>query len=177
DLENATRDMLDSSLMSLNAPIHDNFLRMQDLKFTLIALDSELRIAHASGLISAEFLSVFLNETDSVVRTLRRYMQADKGNILAEQEIIKETQPKKSAIGLRKQSKLSQHESSGIVELPRRDRILEVIKDKGEASIKDVSEVVTDCSEKTIQRELINLIKDNLIIREGERRWSKYKAV
>ena len=59
----------------------------------------------------------------------------------------------------------------------RKDRILDIIKDKGEATIKDISSNVTDCSEKTIQRELIDLIKDNIILRDGERRWSKYKMV
>jgi DeoR/GlpR family transcriptional regulator of sugar metabolism len=55
--------------------------------------------------------------------------------------------------------------------------VLNVIRDKGNATIKDIIEVVKDCSEKTIQRELIVLIKDGIIIREGERRWSKYRLV
>jgi predicted HTH transcriptional regulator len=57
----------------------------------------------------------------------------------------------------------------------RRERILSIIKDKGEATIKDVSSVITDCSEKTIQRELMSLISEGVLVKEGERRWSIYK--
>ncbi|MEK7612577.1 MAG: hypothetical protein AAB449_00295 [Patescibacteria group bacterium] len=45
------------------------------------------------------------------------------------------------------------------------------------ASIKDIVKIVTDCSEKTIQRELGYLIDQGLIKKEGERRWSVYVAV
>jgi hypothetical protein len=48
-----------------------------------------------------------------------------------------------------------------------------VLKNQG-VSIKDISSVVTDCSEKTIQRELAELIRQGLITKTGERRWSIY---
>jgi len=54
--------------------------------------------------------------------------------------------------------------------------ILDVIKQNKGISIKGISAVVRDCSEKTIQRELGTLIEKGLVIREGERRWSIYKA-
>ena len=57
---------------------------------------------------------------------------------------------------------------------PRAEQILSVIKDKKSASIKDIAAAVTDCSEKTIQRELIQLIEEGLVKRVGERRWSLY---
>ncbi len=59
----------------------------------------------------------------------------------------------------------------------RKESILAIIRARGVVSIKDISDSITDCSEKTIQRELIELIKDNIIIKEGERRWSKYKLI
>ena len=42
---------------------------------------------------------------------------------------------------------------------------------------KDVSAVIKDYSSKTIQRELLNLIRQGLIRKEGERRWSVYTAI
>lgn len=48
-----------------------------------------------------------------------------------------------------------------------------VLQSKG-VSIKDISSVVKDCSEKTIQRELTELIKQGRIQKVGERRWSLY---
>ncbi len=57
----------------------------------------------------------------------------------------------------------------------RRDSILAVLNNKGGGlTIKDVSDVVKGCSEKTIQRELQELIQEGILRKEGERRWSKY---
>lgn len=56
----------------------------------------------------------------------------------------------------------------------RIDRIKTVLEAKGEATIKDIAEVITDCSEKTIQRDLNSLIDAGEVIRHGERRWSRY---
>lgn len=59
----------------------------------------------------------------------------------------------------------------------RQNTILSLIKKKGELTIKDISEVIKDCSEKTIQRELISFISKGIVKRIGERRWSKYSLV
>jgi DNA-binding transcriptional ArsR family regulator len=56
----------------------------------------------------------------------------------------------------------------------RRESILSLIKDKKEVTIKDISSQISDCSEKTIQRELIALLKDKIIEKAGEKRWSRY---
>lgn len=57
----------------------------------------------------------------------------------------------------------------------RRDQVLSVIDAKGKVTIKDVASVISDCSEKTIQRELALLVSDGVVKREGERRWSTYQ--
>lgn len=59
----------------------------------------------------------------------------------------------------------------------RQNTILALIKKKKELTIKDISEVIKDCSEKTIQRELISFIEAGVLKRTGERRWSKYSLV
>lgn len=61
--------------------------------------------------------------------------------------------------------------------LDRREAILSVIKNKGTASIKDISTVIRTVSEKTIQRELIALIALGEVAKSGERRWSTYSLV
>jgi DeoR/GlpR family transcriptional regulator of sugar metabolism len=52
--------------------------------------------------------------------------------------------------------------------------VLEFIKGHNNISIKDIALNINGCSEKTIQRELINLINDGKIKKTGERRWSRY---
>ena len=56
----------------------------------------------------------------------------------------------------------------------RREAILSVIRDKKKARIKDISTHIRTVSEKTIQRELLALIKAGVVLKEGERRWSAY---
>lgn len=56
----------------------------------------------------------------------------------------------------------------------RREAILSVIKNKGKASIKDISTVMRGVSEKTVQRELFALIASGTILKRGVRRWSTY---
>ncbi len=59
----------------------------------------------------------------------------------------------------------------------RRSKILALFKSKDKLSIRDVVGQVNGCSEKTIQRELLALVRDGLLHKEGERRWSIYSKV
>ncbi len=59
-------------------------------------------------------------------------------------------------------------------DISRRQKIVDLIKMKGEVSIKDISDNFFDCSEKTIQRELITLVEEGVLAKVGERRWSRY---
>jgi hypothetical protein len=72
----------------------------------------------------------------------------------------------------------SMHQKSSIA--PKNDRqkvIVDTIKEKGELSIKDLTDVIHGCSEKTIQRELISLVSDGVLSKTGERRWSRYSLM
>lgn len=58
----------------------------------------------------------------------------------------------------------------------RKEMILKTFKEskKTALSIKDIEEFVKDCSEKTIQRQLIDMVKSGVLEKQGERRWSTY---
>lgn len=56
----------------------------------------------------------------------------------------------------------------------RQNIIMNLLKKKKDLTIKDIAQTIKDCSEKTIQRELIALINSNIIKKTGERRWSRY---
>ena len=71
----------------------------------------------------------------------------------------------------------SNHLKMSLRNIPeRKDRILAVFKQTGKKllTINDFSGFIKDCSEKTIQRQLLDLVKDNVLQKEGERRWSRY---
>jgi hypothetical protein len=56
----------------------------------------------------------------------------------------------------------------------RREEILAVVREKKEVSVKDVCNLISGCSEKTIQRELLALVSSGVLKKTGEKRWSKY---
>ncbi|MEX0930211.1 MAG: hypothetical protein WDZ79_00890 [Candidatus Paceibacterota bacterium] len=56
----------------------------------------------------------------------------------------------------------------------RQSVILHLIKNKGEVGVKDVAEVVSNCSEKTLQRELMALVDEGVLQKTGKRRWTRY---
>lgn len=57
----------------------------------------------------------------------------------------------------------------------RKADILALFSQKDKISIKDAVQSVVGVSEKTIQRDLLSLVAEGVLIKEGERRWSTYK--
>ena len=59
----------------------------------------------------------------------------------------------------------------------KKNKILNFIKGHIDVSIKDIVPNIKGCSEKTIQREILGLIREGSIKKSGERRWSRYSAI
>ncbi len=57
----------------------------------------------------------------------------------------------------------------------RSSLIIDYIRKHKNVSIKDIAAIIRDCSEKTVQRELNDLIRQGLVRRIGSRRWSTYE--
>lgn len=79
---------------------------------------------------------------------------------------------KKTPVPIRKKA-VRKPKSNEAKEL-RKENILKILKQKKDASINDICLLFKDCSSKTIQRDLIELIDENKVIKEGSRRWSTY---
>jgi hypothetical protein len=56
----------------------------------------------------------------------------------------------------------------------RQEIIIGMLKGGAKLTIKDFAKNIKNCSDKTIQRELITMLGKGLLKKEGERRWSKY---
>jgi DNA-binding HxlR family transcriptional regulator len=72
-----------------------------------------------------------------------------------------------------------------VLKKQRRDDILNIIKTiGGGATIKDIKDKIQNspeqasflvsCSEKTLQRELVSMVRDGVLNKTGEKRWSRY---
>jgi predicted HTH transcriptional regulator len=73
-----------------------------------------------------------------------------------------------------KDSKLRDFSVVAVKKNKRQSIIISLLKRKKEVMIKDITETITDCSEKTIQRELAALVDEGILKKEGERRWTRY---
>lgn len=76
-----------------------------------------------------------------------------------------------------RQGKPTKLKDFGVVSAKKSNRksiIIGLLKRKKEIMIKDVSPLIEGCSEKTIQRELLSMVKEGILKKEGEKRWSKY---
>lgn len=177
DAEESAKTLLDVVLLALRAPYSYVDIHARDVQHALITFESKLRIVHAARLLREGYLEVFQNELDSVHRALRKYIETPDRNPFTEEGVQVTPVTRKALPQKRVEARVESGHTAPVLARSRRERILDIIKDKGEATIKDISTIITDCSEKTIQRELIDMIKDNIILRDGERRWSKYKCI
>jgi hypothetical protein len=73
---------------------------------------------------------------------------------------------------------LNRNNNATVSKGQRSDQIIDIIMKrgdgKGSVTIKDITDKIRDCSEKTIQRELISMVANGVLKKTGERRWSTY---
>lgn len=61
--------------------------------------------------------------------------------------------------------------------IDRKQDILDAIKSRRISTLPDIKSLVKNCSDKTLQRELVNLVEMGLIKKEGNKRWTTYRAL
>lgn len=66
------------------------------------------------------------------------------------------------------------HARTDVVRDDRRKIILALIKQKPQLTVKDIAKSIPGVSEKTIQRELLAMVAERVLEKNGERRWSSY---
>jgi hypothetical protein len=86
---------------------------------------------------------------------------------------VSEIQRSQSRLNISK-GQISKGQKNSADHSDRTEKILSLLKDGRALTIKDFSDVIKGCSEKTLQRELLRLVAEGKIIKRGERRWSRY---
>lgn len=174
DIEHAARVLHDVVLASLQTRSHVAEDAVRETAYALVTLESKLRVAQVSGLIAPEIMQVLGNETDAVLRGLSKYLNGEVVSALRGMTPATPARPTPAARSAPTAQKQPSTETASENTLTRRGQIKAVIEAQGEVSIKDLSGIITDVSEKTIQRELNAMINDNVVQRIGEKRWSRY---
>ncbi len=155
---------------------------IDNLKIKVAETVSLLEVSFAGELISKMNLSVLKDEFFNLILELDNldYSKKNSINSLISKEYFQFKKPETTDNfnGIQRPAELKEKnvfkEKIDLKRSNRQNLILNLIRKKKELTIKDISEVITDCSEKTIQRELITFISLGILKRTGERRWSKY---
>jgi hypothetical protein len=149
------------------------------LQRALVALESTLRIATAARVCGVEVSTTILHEIDNVQRYIKNHYakEPSTSSTLApfsapERSVVKRQRRERIAIPKNDLSSDAILVYSALSD--RTTRIKTVLEAKPEATIKDLTDIITDVSSKTIQRDLNSLIESGEVVRQGERRWSKY---
>ncbi len=157
--------------------------KLHSLQTSLIALQSVLRLAVSAGLFTTDIETIVGEEVDLVLRYVRNhYVNTDAGTT-SSLSASPTPKPQRQTTPRRIRPNIPAGDFSSEAVLVYSDlssrtaRIKTVLDAKPEATIKDLSDIITDVSTKTIQRDLNSLIDSGEVIRQGERRWSKYTLI
>lgn len=201
ELRDHGMELMSSSFMaSSNAP-GDKSATIQSLFTAALETISLLNVAKISNLISEMNHSLLVREIDNIVGMLRDRLaeSAENAGYVLSENFFKTSDlfstgfkpanrsvGESSAVGHNRQEFGHTPKNVGKTDLQkghsnvqekksnRQESIINVLKNQSNLTIKDFSKVIKDCSEKTIQRELIELVDRGIIKKEGERRWSRY---
>lgn len=137
-------------------------------------------LAKTAGLVSDTNYDILFRELsklrDNIEKPLDFMFVNDAppiGEILPQQQI---SEPAKSIKDKTNEEKptLKEFGAVSVKKNSRQSVIVAILKRKKEVMIKDISPLISGCSEKTIQRELATMVQTGILKKIGEKRWSRY---
>ncbi len=157
---------------------------------TIPEILSLTKIAKSSGFISEMNFSILERELNYFNSTLEEHFDINTALLLSKKDFhVPAIEGKKEDLVLEKEYlntksiiKKKTYQSNDVkvgsrVETKkskRRETILELLKDKSDIGVKEVALRLPQFSQKTIQRELLEMVVEGVLKREGDRRWSRY---
>ncbi len=183
ELRDKGMDLISSSFTASSSMPGDKNVVVQSIFSSALETMSLLNVAKVSNLISEMNHRILVREIDGVINLLKDRLvenAATAGYVLSDSFF---KTPSLFSSGFRPDQARPQKEirdvnkgqsDTVLKKNERQERIISILKGTSNLTIKDFSKVIKDCSEKTIQRELLDLVHRGVIKREGERRWSRY---
>lgn len=138
-------------------------------------------LAKAAGLISDPNYDILSGELSKFIEEANRPLLSDvfldnpssnkyiaqssetvevKDNLIKDIEVSKPILKKFGAVSVKKNG--------------RQSTIIAILKRKKEVMIKDIMPLIDGCGEKTIQRELTEMVRLGILKKIGDKRWSRY---
>lgn len=131
-----------------------------------------------AGLLAEEYalLGSFISENSQTIRegSVLAFEELEAPHMALTEPIREPSYKKPPSLEKKTERKDVQPKRAGD-QTDRRKTILDLVDLRGTISIKDAVSLIPGVSEKTIQRELLAMVKDGSLLKEGERRWSTYK--
>jgi hypothetical protein len=180
------RNRLDAIAIGLiDAAIQAPGSAREALARELLALSSVLGIARVGGLLSSMNADLIAREAHTLLQEIADYEEPrlflDDAPTLA--ELSKNATNTNASYSTNAPLRKSRRQAPDLgkghfkdipAESKRQDAIFDVLKAKGNVYIKDVSTVLRDVSEKTVQRELQKMVLLGRVQKTGSRRWTSY---
>ena len=204
ELRDRGMELMSSSFMASSNVPGDKSSVIQSLFSSALETISLLNVARISNLVSEMNHALLVREIDNIVGMLRDRLaeSAENAGYVLSESFFRtpgmyatgfKSEPVRTANTQGMSSKpvsnysssshsqkpgsmgpIDGHSSPELKKSQRQEYILTVLKAQSNVTIKDFSKVIKDCSEKTIQRELIDLVEKGVVKKEGQRRWSRY---
>jgi len=176
------------ALVAATADLEQGFRPSQDsvrekIEMQAHVLGTLIRLLALGGYISSQNMNLTLEALDDLVVFLRqsRHSLLSEKNPLTKGDLSPlEANGAEAMPTTRQPAAHSQHKAESEPQVrtvkhgSRQETILTLLRKSGALGIKDIAAHLTDCGEKTVQRELAALVEQKKLKKEGEKRWSKY---
>jgi len=174
---------LNRSVMEVNSKKDKNWLEefmKEDKNLETKVLNEGLVSIGQNGLPTKAGTRIGVQKGSTLLHALSKVEVSDKIQDLRTNRITIQ----RNFTGSHSEVKQENH-LNDILKNKRREEILSVIKDKlkdninlSGLTITDIKsnghEMLSSCSEKTLQRELVSMVLDGVLKKTGDKRWSKY---
>ncbi|MEK7646215.1 MAG: hypothetical protein AAB381_00780 [Patescibacteria group bacterium] len=200
ELRDRGMNLLSASFTASSSLPGDKNIVVQSIFSIALETISLLNVARISKLVSEMNHAILVQEIDQVLVLLKERIaeSAESAGYVLSESFFKtpslftsgfssDTRRPTSAHqshghGQTHQGSLASSKDQGLVDMKggidkknkRQEEILILLKERSNLSVKDFTRVIKDCSEKTVQRELLELVEKGIVKKEGERRWSRY---
>ena len=163
-LREASLDIYNNLMSVMSDRNFRNFRNFGAITKNISDLINTLDLASLGGFISDINFGILKREYSS----LKSMIDSQKELVLIEQKIELE-QPQKRA-------PVVSDRVSDTMSI-RKEKIIGIISREGKKTIKDILPIFDNISEKSVQRDLLELVKEGKLKTEGEKRWRAYSVV
>lgn len=147
-----------------------------------------LELAGSSGFISEINFEILKKEYDKIKNMLEAINIKKDDSLLFPEELLLETIKDNPIKDIDKGHLVSNKDENLEVKLPsenltskfkssRAKQIINFVKKNGWSTVKEISGNFPDLNQKTIQRELADMLKSRTLKKQGDKRWRKYSLI